>query len=93
MNVKKPYNIPFLLYYSDEISGDISMVTRGEWRARLPKSIEFMEKPVMNVLVHHTAGLHGEDTQMCSQIVRSIQNLHMDDNSRFISLLCFLLIR
>nr|AJQ21530.1 peptidoglycan recognition protein 1 [Mytilus galloprovincialis] len=70
----------FVEQLEDEISGDISMVTRGEWRARLPKSIEFMEKPVMNVLVHHTAGLHGEDTQMCSQIVRSIQNLHMDDN-------------
>ncbi|XP_052091264.1 uncharacterized protein LOC127728087 isoform X2 [Mytilus californianus] len=70
----------FVERLEDDICEDISLITRDEWRARLPKSIEFMEKPVMNVLVHHTAGLHGEDTQMCSQIVRSIQNLHMDDN-------------
>lgn len=68
------------------------MIPRDKWGARLPKQIESMETPVMNVFVHHTAGVHGDETQMCSEIVRSIQNLHMDNNSMFCYPLVSLLI-
>lgn len=61
------------------------IVTREEWKARKPRNEEQLHySPTPYVVVHH-GGIrqYCYDQEACSKIVRSYQNLHMDDRGWF----------
>ncbi|CAG7730095.1 unnamed protein product [Allacma fusca] len=59
-----------------------SIISRAQWGARPPTGIEVMKTPVPNVVVHHTVMGEGECSTRseCIQVMKDIQNLHMDTN-------------
>ncbi|XP_029669306.1 peptidoglycan-recognition protein SC2-like [Formica exsecta] len=57
------------------------IVSRSEWEARKPMNFQILSvTPTPYVVVHH-GGIrkYCRDQESCSEIVRSYQNLHMDD--------------
>ncbi|XP_076221970.1 peptidoglycan recognition protein 3-like [Nomia melanderi] len=60
------------------------IITREEWKARPPVEREVMSTPTAYVVIHH-GGIpqYCHDQQSCSAIVRSYQNLHIDDRGWF----------
>lgn len=69
--------------YND--TGCLKIVTRSEWGARKPKDREPLPyTPTPYVVVHH-GGIrkYCYDQKACSAIVRSYQDLHMDDRGWF----------
>lgn len=61
------------------------IVSREEWKARKPRDEERLElSPTPYVVIHH-GGIkrYCHDQQSCSKIVRSYQDLHMDDRGWF----------
>ncbi|CAL1297231.1 unnamed protein product [Larinioides sclopetarius] len=59
---------------------DVVMVPRVRWGARASKENNIMQTPVPHLFIHHTAMSECSDFASCSQMMRTIQNLHMDDN-------------
>jgi N-acetylmuramoyl-L-alanine amidase len=58
---------------------DIVMVTRAEWGAREPRTSPVpITVPVNMTFIHHSAGQRSSSPTECMQIVRDIQNFHMD---------------
>ncbi|KAL5015648.1 hypothetical protein ScPMuIL_007269 [Solemya velum] len=58
--------------------GNLTLVSRQEWGARLPKTSSNISTPVNDVFVHHTAMSPCYSLSSCSQEMRTIQNFHMD---------------
>ncbi|XP_072043719.1 peptidoglycan-recognition protein SC2-like [Amphiura filiformis] len=58
----------------------VNIISRAEWEAREPKDIEILPGPVMYSFIHHTAMEQCFTQSDCSEMVRSIQNYHMDSN-------------
>lgn len=67
--------------FKNDSSGDCNLVTRSEWGAREPNH----QIPSLNaipphyVVIHHSATRSCNDTESCKQLLKSIQNYHMDD--------------
>ncbi|XP_076643418.1 peptidoglycan recognition protein [Halictus rubicundus] len=65
-------------------AGHVKIITREEWKARTPVERVLMDGPVPYVVIHH-GGIakycHSQKT--CSAIVRSYQDLHLDDRGWF----------
>ncbi|XP_053865727.1 peptidoglycan-recognition protein SC2-like [Malaclemys terrapin pileata] len=57
-----------------------TIITRSQWGARAPTSRTQLSTPVPYVIIHHTAGNPCTSQASCSQVVRGIQNYHMDSN-------------
>ncbi|XP_074874013.1 peptidoglycan recognition protein 3-like [Carettochelys insculpta] len=55
-----------------------TIVTRAQWQARSPTGRTSLSTPVPYVIIHHTAGSSCTSQASCSQVVRGIQNYHMD---------------
>jgi N-acetylmuramoyl-L-alanine amidase len=57
-----------------------TIVTRGEWGARAPRSRTNMANPVPLAVVHHGASAACTDRAACIRMMQQYQNLHMDTN-------------
>uniref|UniRef100_A0A452HC73 Peptidoglycan-recognition protein n=1 Tax=Gopherus agassizii TaxID=38772 RepID=A0A452HC73_9SAUR len=57
-----------------------TIITRSQWGARAPRNRVPLSTPVPYVIIYHTAGSSCISQASCSQLVRSIQNYHMDSN-------------
>uniref|UniRef100_A0A8C4Y1X7 Peptidoglycan-recognition protein n=1 Tax=Gopherus evgoodei TaxID=1825980 RepID=A0A8C4Y1X7_9SAUR len=55
-----------------------TIITRSQWGARAPRDRVQLSTPVPYVIIHHTAGSSCISQASCSQLVRGIQNYHMD---------------
>lgn len=71
--------------YRLDTTGCPRIVTREEWKARKPLGEQQLERtPTPYVVIHH-GGIrqYCYDQEACSKIVRSYQNLHIDDRGWF----------
>ncbi|KAM9113726.1 peptidoglycan-recognition protein SC2-like [Pangshura tecta] len=57
-----------------------TIVSRSQWGARPPRSRDPLSTPVPYVIIYHTAGSSCTSQASCSQLVRGIQDYHMDSN-------------
>uniref|UniRef100_A0A8C4WFC1 Peptidoglycan-recognition protein n=1 Tax=Gopherus evgoodei TaxID=1825980 RepID=A0A8C4WFC1_9SAUR len=57
-----------------------TIITRSQCGARAPRNRVPLSTPVPYVIIYHTAGSSCISQASCSQLVRSIQNYHMDSN-------------
>ncbi|XP_039366844.1 peptidoglycan recognition protein 4-like [Mauremys reevesii] len=57
-----------------------TIISRSQWGARAPTNRAQLSIPVPYVIIHHTAGSSCTSQASCSQVVRGIQNYHMDSN-------------
>ncbi|GFY44497.1 peptidoglycan recognition protein 1 [Trichonephila inaurata madagascariensis] len=64
---------------STEGCENIEIVSRAEWGARESLSNETMVTPVPHLFIHHTAMSECDNFASCSQMMRTIQNFHIDD--------------
>ncbi|XP_030400216.1 LOW QUALITY PROTEIN: peptidoglycan recognition protein 3-like [Gopherus evgoodei] len=60
------------------VFGCPTIITRSQWGARAPRDRVQLSTPVPYVIIHHTAGSSCISQASCSQLVRGIQNYHMD---------------
>ena len=58
----------------------MAFVTREEWEARPPRQTTNITTPFSMAFVHHTAGPSCYSQEECSEVVRGIQDFHMDGN-------------
>lgn len=58
-----------------EICPDI--VTREQWGGQAPEYIDYTVFPLDNVIIHHTVSASCTTKESCSELVRNIQNYHM----------------
>ncbi|KAK4875942.1 hypothetical protein RN001_012364 [Aquatica leii] len=56
-----------------------AIVSREQWRARNPETIDYVVFPLDIVIIQHTATGTCKSTETCKNLVRSIQNYHMDN--------------
>nr|AAY27973.1 peptidoglycan recognition protein 1 [Euprymna scolopes] len=57
----------------------VTLVSREGWGARPPKKVVTIPMPVKMVFIHHTAMDYCTNLYACSEAMRKIQNLHMDN--------------
>lgn len=57
-----------------------NIVTKSQWNGRAAKSDNLPKRPATFVIVHHTVTGACSTRSSCSQIVRSIQNHHINQN-------------
>ncbi|GFR15106.1 peptidoglycan recognition protein 1 [Trichonephila clavata] len=58
---------------------NMEIVSRAKWGARESKSNLTMVTPVPHIFLHHTAMRECNNFESCCQMMRTIQNFHMDD--------------
>lgn len=58
---------------------DIDYVTRSKWGARVPIQIEYQIAPLQYVVIHHTVTSTCTTETSCSQLLKNMQNFHMDE--------------
>ncbi|GFR09295.1 peptidoglycan recognition protein 1 [Trichonephila clavata] len=68
-----------LAIHSTEGCENMEIVSRAEWGARESLSNETMVTPVPHLFIHHTAMSECNNFASCSQMMRTIQNFHIDD--------------
>jgi len=56
------------------------IISRAEWGARSPTSTTAITRPVPRYFVHHSEGAHCTTEAACKNVVKGIQNYHMDSN-------------
>nr|AFD54029.1 PGRP-SA [Locusta migratoria] len=56
-----------------------NIVARRGWGAKPAKTVEYIIKPVHNVIIHHTVSPICTSMNSCAERVRSIQVLHMNN--------------
>jgi len=61
-------------------SGCPRIVSRAEWGARSPPSVNYISHPVPRYFVHHSEGPTCATQSACMSVVRGIQNDHMNSN-------------
>jgi len=59
------------------------IVNRKDWGAREPDSVEYIAFPLDYAIIHHTATEPCNNRDECSQMLRSIQNFHMNPDNDF----------
>ncbi|KAJ8967685.1 hypothetical protein NQ317_015430 [Molorchus minor] len=55
------------------------IIQRSQWEGRTPVAVDYAIVPVNYVVVHHTVTPECNSKSSCSEIMRSIQNFHMDN--------------
>ncbi|XP_065277171.1 peptidoglycan-recognition protein SC2-like [Emys orbicularis] len=63
-----------------QTAGCPTIISRSQWGAQPPTSTVPLSTPVPYVIIYHTAGSSCTSQASCSQVVRGIQNYHMDSN-------------
>ncbi|GFS90559.1 transposable element Tcb1 transposase [Trichonephila clavipes] len=58
---------------------NMEIVSRAKWGARESISNVTMQTPVPHIFIHHTATSECNNFESCSQMMRTIQNFHMDN--------------
>lgn len=56
----------------------LDIISRKDWGAKPPKDINYINKTVPIVIIHHSAGPACNSTPECSKIVLGIQNFHQE---------------
>ncbi|KAK4875941.1 hypothetical protein RN001_012363 [Aquatica leii] len=56
-----------------------AIVSREQWGARNPEIIDYVVFPLDIVIIQHTATDTCKSTETCKNLVRSIQNYHIDN--------------
>ncbi|GJQ67020.1 hypothetical protein Trydic_g21935 [Trypoxylus dichotomus] len=68
-----------LLLISSALASSPTIITRSEWGARSPtESKPLRRNPAPFVVIHHSDGPACSSTQRCKNIVKGIQNYHMN---------------
>jgi len=57
-----------------------AIVSRAGWNARPARGFTTLATPVNTVVIHHTVTPFCTTQAACAQLVRSMQNFHMDTN-------------
>lgn len=62
----------------------LEIVSRNDWGARSPRTIEHMDKNVPYVIIHHSYTPKACYSSIdCKNAMRSMQNFHQDDRGWF----------
>lgn len=56
-----------------------NILERAQWGARRWKSVNYLVTPLLYVVIHHTATPECDKFSDCADIVKNIQDYHMDD--------------
>ncbi|XP_022096199.1 peptidoglycan recognition protein 1-like [Acanthaster planci] len=64
---------------TDSLCGNLTFVTRAEWKAKPPKRRTVMLIPVAYTIIHHTDTAQCHSFEECSQDMRIFQKWHMED--------------
>ena len=56
------------------------IITRAGWGARAANTAVLPTRPAPWVVMHHSAGAHCTTDTACAQLMRNIQNTHIDTN-------------
>ncbi|XP_058803321.1 peptidoglycan-recognition protein 1-like [Phymastichus coffea] len=56
-----------------------NIIERAQWGARSPASLNYLVTPLLYAVIHHTVTPECNRFSECADIVRSIQNHHMND--------------
>ncbi|XP_078032652.1 peptidoglycan recognition protein 3-like [Augochlora pura] len=77
-------SLPITWDSSKNGTDQVRIITREEWKARPPVQREFMKTPTPYVVIHHGGiAQYCYNQKTCSAIVRSYQDMHMDDRGWF----------
>ena len=68
----------FLLSFVDPCP---HIITRAEWNARDPYSVQSLPVPVEYAFIHHTATATCNSIESCGRLIQSIQNYHMSNTT------------
>lgn len=55
------------------------IISKTRWLARRSHAVEYVIIPVKNVIIHHTVSDACENEKGCAEILRGIQNFHVDE--------------
>ncbi|XP_052082624.1 peptidoglycan recognition protein-like [Mytilus californianus] len=61
---------------------NLQIVSRDSWGARRPVKVSNIPNPVPYFFIHHTAGRECHSFVQCTNLMKEIQNYHMDDPHR-----------
>lgn len=61
----------------------LDIISRKDWSAKPAKDINYINKSVPFVIIHHSAGLACNSTPKCSEIVLGIQKYHQNSRGWF----------
>ncbi|KAL3267928.1 hypothetical protein HHI36_007067 [Cryptolaemus montrouzieri] len=66
------------------VQGDVpakcpEIISKSRWGARLPLEVEYALIPIQYVVVHHTVTPTCTTEAKCSELLKNIQNFHMDE--------------
>ncbi|OQV16840.1 putative Peptidoglycan-recognition protein SC2 [Hypsibius exemplaris] len=80
----RTFNRTFCLFVAVIISAwtftsALKIISRAEWGARHPLATRPLRTPASHVFIHHSDGPTSSDVKSGSEIVRSIQDCHMDE--------------
>lgn len=65
-------------------STSLEIISRDEWGAKSPKDIEYINKIVPYVIIHHShTPVACYSSTNCAKAMRSMQNFHQDDRGWF----------
>ncbi|KAH8398188.1 hypothetical protein KR215_011671 [Drosophila sulfurigaster] len=67
----------FVASLTAAVSGELSLVSRSQWRARAPGEMTAMQLPLGRAVIAHTAGRECNDDESCAEQVRGIQAYQM----------------
>ena len=70
----------FAILNPSDPCGKYEVVSRAEWEAREPVSPPVTIPSTNTTFLHHTVTPHCTDKEYCGELVRSMQNYHIDDN-------------
>ncbi|XP_044753541.1 peptidoglycan-recognition protein 2-like [Coccinella septempunctata] len=55
------------------------IISRARWGARMATEVEYALVPIQYVIVHHTVTNNCETEKSCSELLRNIQNFHLEE--------------
>lgn len=55
------------------------IITRTRWGGRIPLEVDYSLIPIEYVIVHHTVTPTCSNEKTCSEMIKSIQNFHMEN--------------
>lgn len=55
------------------------IISRSRWGARTALEVEYSLTPIQYVVLHHTVTPTCTSEESCSELLKNIQNFHMDE--------------
>ncbi|XP_016971625.1 peptidoglycan-recognition protein LF-like [Drosophila rhopaloa] len=88
VKIRRLYFAAFLLFFITIPLGyyiwmrshknDLPMIHRDEWGAREPLTKDYLNLPVQNVVIYHTATEQCQTKDICINSIHNLQDLHME---------------